>query len=306
MHDQPAQRRAALSGGAGCGKHDGPQAQRQIGARRDDRGVVAAEFEQRSSKARGHPRPERTAHGRAAGGADQRDRRMIGELLAGLAPADHELRDVRGGLGKLSNDFAQQPMQGKCGERSFFRRLPQHGVAAHQRERRIPGPHRHRKVEGGDHADRSERVPAFQQMVTGALRGDRQSVQLPRQADRKVADVDDFLHLAQAFGQDLSRLQRNQPTELRFIATHALGKPAQQLTARWRRHRAPGEERARRGLNLRFDGRGAVNRHPGQERSVHGRARLEAPGRGRGADSHAGFLQDGAEIHAAWASRCGR
>ena len=45
------------------------------------------------------------------------------------------------------------------GERRLLRRLPDHAVAAHQRERRVPGPHRDRKVERGDHADRPQRMP---------------------------------------------------------------------------------------------------------------------------------------------------
>jgi hypothetical protein len=36
--------------------------------------------------------------------------------------------------------------------------------------------------------------------VAGALAGDGQAVQLARQADREVADVDHLLHLAEALG----------------------------------------------------------------------------------------------------------
>ena len=64
VHDQAAQRGAALSGGAGRREHDGAQAQGQVGTGRDDGGIVAAELEQRASEARGDPRPQRAAHRR--------------------------------------------------------------------------------------------------------------------------------------------------------------------------------------------------------------------------------------------------
>ena len=49
----------------------------------------------------------------------------------------------------------------------------------------------------------------------GRSDGDGQAMQLARQADREVADVDHLLHLAQAFGEDLAGLERDQRAERR-------------------------------------------------------------------------------------------
>ena len=59
------------------------------------------------------------------------------------------------------------------------------GIAADQRERRVPRPHGHGKVERGDDADRAERMPLLDQPMAGALAGDRQAVELPAQARRR-------------------------------------------------------------------------------------------------------------------------
>ena len=47
------------------------------------------------------------------------------------------------------------------GERRFFGRLPDHRVAAYQRQGGIPCPNRYRKIEGADHAHHTQRVPAL-------------------------------------------------------------------------------------------------------------------------------------------------
>ena len=54
--------------------------------------------------------------------------------------------------------------------------------------------------------DHAERVPGLHQPVPGPLGGHRAAVQLPRQADREVADVDHLLDLAEGLGGDLADL----------------------------------------------------------------------------------------------------
>ena len=53
-----------------------------------------------------------------------------------------------------------------------------------------------------------ERMPLLHHAVPRPLRGDRQAVELARQADREVADVDHLLHFAVALGADLAHLER--------------------------------------------------------------------------------------------------
>ena len=53
----------------------------------------------------------------------------------------------------------QMRWHGERGERRLLGRLPDHRVAADQRERRVPRPDRDREVERGDDADGAERMP---------------------------------------------------------------------------------------------------------------------------------------------------
>ena len=59
MHEQPAQRGAALAGGAHGGEGDAAHREIEVGRGRDDGGVVAAEFENRAGKPRREPRRRR-------------------------------------------------------------------------------------------------------------------------------------------------------------------------------------------------------------------------------------------------------
>src|ERR1039458_9995575 len=50
-----------------------------------------------------------------------------------------------------------------------------------------------------------------------ALRGHRAALELPRQADREVADVDHLLDLTERFGRDLPGLDRDQLSDLGLV-----------------------------------------------------------------------------------------
>ena len=85
--DHPAQRRAALTRGARRGEHDAAHGEVEIGRRRDDGRVVAAEFEQRLAEPLRDPRADLLAHPHRTGRADQRDARIVDQLLADLPAA---------------------------------------------------------------------------------------------------------------------------------------------------------------------------------------------------------------------------
>ena len=53
-------------------------------------------------------------------------------------------------------------------------------------------------------------MPGLRHPVPGSFGGDGQPVELPRQADREVADIDHLLHLAKALLDDLADLERHQ------------------------------------------------------------------------------------------------
>ena len=60
----------------------------------------------------------------------------------------------------------------------------------------------------------AERMPGFHHAVLGALGGDGQAVELARQADGEIADVDHLLNFAEAFGRDLAGFQRHEAAEI--------------------------------------------------------------------------------------------
>ena len=65
----------------------------------------------------------------------------------------------------------------------------------------------------------------------GALGGDGEAVELARQADGEVADVDHLLHFAEAFGDDLAGLERDQPAEIVLGGAQLLAEQAHELAA---------------------------------------------------------------------------
>ena len=150
---------------------------------------------------------------------------------------------------------------GERRERCLVARLPDHRVAAHERQRGVPRPHRDREVEGGDDSDRTHRVPRLHQPVAGPLGGDRETVQLARETDREVADVDHLLDLAEAFRADLAGLDRHQLAELVLVLAEQLAEPPHRRTAhragclapRLERGRRPGRRRRRRRRPIRPD-----------------------------------------------------
>ena len=73
------------------------------------------------------------------------------------------------------------------------------------------------------------RMPGLGHPVAGALGGDDEAVQLPRQADGEIADVDHLLHFAEALGDDLADLERDQRAERLLRGAQFLAKQAHEL-----------------------------------------------------------------------------
>ena len=85
-------------------------------------------------------------------------------------------------------------------------------------------------------------MPGLHHAVRRPLGGDGEAVDLPRQADREIADVDHLLDFAEPFGGDLAGLDRHQPAELGLALAQLVAEQAHQLAALRRRHMAPFEE----------------------------------------------------------------
>ena len=78
---------------------------------------------------------------------------------------------------------------------------------------RVPRPDGQGKIEGRDYADRAQRMPLLVHAVRGALRVHRETVQLPRETDGEVADIDHLLYLTVSLGAYLAHLEGNKVTE---------------------------------------------------------------------------------------------
>ena len=180
MHEQPPQRRAALARRAHGREGDGADCEIEIGRRRDDGGVVAAELQDRAGETGGEARADGAAHGGRTGRRDDGDAGVVDQSLADVAAADQNLRQAVGRVAKPPHRALDDRLRGQRRERRLLGGLPDHRVAADERERGVPGPHRHRKVESGDDAADAERMPSLHHPVVGALGRDGAAVELAR------------------------------------------------------------------------------------------------------------------------------
>ena len=240
MHDQAPEARAALAGGADGGEENAAHDQVEVGARRDDRGVVAAELEQRAAEPGRDARCELLAHLRRAGGGDERHARVVGELNGAVGATDDELGEPVRHAAEALGRALEERHAGERGERRPLGGLPDHGVAADEGERGVPAPDGDREVEGADHRDGPERMPRLGEAVAGALRRDRAAVELAREADGEVADVDHLLHLAEPLLGDLPDLERDERAERLLLAAQLLAEQPHELAAMRARQVAPG------------------------------------------------------------------
>src|SRR5271169_3367900 len=85
-------------------------------------------------------------------------------------------------------------------------------------------------------------MPGLGHPMAWALRGDGEPVQLPREADGEIADVDHLLHFAQALGYDLADLQGHEGAERILRGAQFLAEEAHELAPAGRRNLPPGEK----------------------------------------------------------------
>ncbi|MCY1225701.1 hypothetical protein D9M72_379050 [compost metagenome] len=290
VHEQAPQRGAALAGRAHGREGDAAQREIEVGRGRDDGGVVPAQFEDRAGEARRQLRADLPAHRRGAGGREDRHAGIVDQHLADVARPQQQAEQAFGRVAEAFDGALRDGVHGQRGERRLLGRLPHHRIAAHQRERRVPRPHGHGKVEGRDHAAHAQRMPGFHHPVLGALGGQREAVELAREADREVADVDHFLHLARAFGRNLAGLQRDEAAQVALGGAQLFAQQAHQLAATRRRHQAPGLE----GLVRAADGAGGFHgrglRHLRDHLAADRRAHREVAA-GVGGAGHAQAMQ---------------
>ena len=88
-------------------------------------------------------------------------------------------------------------------------------------------------------------MPGLHQPVPGAFGGDGLAVQLPRQADGELADVDHLLHLAEGLGGDLACLDRDECGQIGLVLDEQLAQAGHQGSADGCRGGAPRRKRLR-------------------------------------------------------------
>ena len=113
-------------------------------------------------------------------------------------------------------------------------------------------------------------MPGLHQPVPGTLGGDGLAVQLPRQPDGELADVDHLLHLAEGLGGDLPGLDGDQRGEVVLVLDEQLAEPRHQRATHRGRRRPPRRERLRRfgdgGVGLLRCGLGDGEQHVAGDR----------------------------------------
>jgi hypothetical protein len=185
--------------------------------------------EQAAAEALRHHLPHALPHPGGTGGGDEGDAAVghhaLGHAVRAHAEIEHASEPV------LLHHPVADVLHGHGGEGSLVRGLPDHGVAADGGDGRVPGPHRNREVEGGDDPHHAQRMPLLVHAVEGPLRVHGEAVELAGEADGEVADVDHLLHLAQALGEDLAHLQRDQLPQRLLVRAQLLPELTDDLPA---------------------------------------------------------------------------
>ena len=132
---------------------------------------------------------------------------------------------------KFSGGAFEDGFAGEGGEWGFFGGFPHDAIAADQCEGGVPCPNGDGKVEGGDHADRANRVPHFAHMMFGAFGLDGEAVELAGEANREVANVDHFLHFTETFGGDFAAFYCRECAEVGFGGAELFAEEADEFAA---------------------------------------------------------------------------
>src|SRR5437899_2037004 len=242
MHDDSPRGSATLAGGANCAEENRAHSQIEIGALRHNNRIVSAELEQCPTKPLRDPLRDACTHRTRAGGRDEWDPFIASHAVThdlGTAGDQSENGRIRAGF---AADLFGNASDGDGAKQRFVGGLPQDRIAADGRERAVPGPNRNGKVESGDDADQPKRMPLLHEPVFRTLGLNRESVELARKTDGKIADVDHLLHFAFSFGQNFAGLDGYKAAELLFEFAQGVAKAANGLSTNRRGHSAPFQE----------------------------------------------------------------
>ena len=174
------------------------------------------------------------------GGAEQRDAGVVDQRLPDVGAAEQHLAERRPGAPQLGDAprpaSARTPraVSGVSSDGFQTTGSPQTRATAVFQDHTAAG-----KLNALMTPDDAERVPGLHQPVAGPLGRHRPAVELARQADREVADVDHLLHLAARLGGDLADLEADQRGEVVLVLGQQLAQPLDEAPRGRGRHRPP-------------------------------------------------------------------
>ena len=145
---------------------------------RHDHGVVAAQLQQAAAQTAGDRLGHGAAHPGGAGGGDQRHARIGGQGLAGLAPADQNLGQVRRGIGpnraraRSNMAWVARAVSGVFSDGFQITGSPQTRASAAFQAQTATG-----KLKARDDPDRPQRLPGLAHVMAGAFGRHGQAVE---------------------------------------------------------------------------------------------------------------------------------
>ena len=245
MNDEPAGRGAALPGGAKGAPQRAFDGEIEIGVFHDDLRILAAELERNARQILTADRGDLTPDRGRAGKRNQLHVAMTHQRGAHfLAASMNQIDDPRRHAGLVED------LDESCrGMRRIFRRLEDHGVAADQRGKQLPGRDRQRKIPRRDQRAHADRRAHGHGELIGQFRRRGFTEQAPAFAGHIESAVDPFLHVAAGFFEHLAHFAGLDARELFFIFAQKLADTIEQFTTLWRRHQTPTGKGIFRGLD---------------------------------------------------------
>src|SRR5712692_1522520 len=186
VEDEPARRRAALSGRAERPPQHAVQRQVQVGIVHHDHRVLAAHFERQALVELAAGGSDHRARLGRAGERNDRDVRVLNDRPSHNRPlAVHQLERLWR-QPRFHQDFHQQ--MGRV--RHVLGGLEDHGVPAGERGKHLPRRDRHREIEGGDEPGDADRSPVGHRPFVAQLGGHDATEQASPLARRVEGRVD--------------------------------------------------------------------------------------------------------------------
>src|SRR5690606_6078134 len=130
----------------------------------------------------------------------------------------------------VCGDATEKCMTRKRTPGSLWRGLPDDRITTDHRERRIPSPHRHREIEGGNHSDWAQRMPLLHHAVRSAFTRHRDAGELPAETYGEIPNIDHLLHFTESFLINFTALPSDNRCQILLVFAKFEPKSANALT----------------------------------------------------------------------------